>query len=180
MSDNVVAFAVPLSPPPDYKGHQIRLNFKYLFEVSGPLLNNPEGPAFAGGYASLHEAHTAINAAVEAAEKQHRASTRLALELLDSHGKLVTVKGIHAGQGTLLGTDLDVYPYHPKLARMLAEHQEAAARQTRLASELSKFRIGRNRRHGRVRVDQYDGLIEALVREIEAKTTKANAELGEV
>ena len=154
-----------------YKDHTIKLTADWRFDVSGPLL---ERDLSLNGFA---EAKLAIDQRLAAAAKQKKAEGAFAAQVLDEAGRTIIVRGVHAGQGHLLGVENGrfVYPVHPVLREKLTRLGELRKQVDDILKEVKPYQMTAQRTYGRTRAEDYDALLQQFSDDLEKSTEKAKA-----
>lgn len=164
-----------------YRDHTISLSGDWKwFTVKGPLFDT-ERLGRGMTYSSLNYAQEAVDERILADAKQKKSEHTVSIALLDSEGVNVTARGVHAVQGTLLGVgdSRDVYPVHPVVRAKLVERAQLQKQINELDKSLGPCRISGRRTFGRTKPQDYDSLITKLEEEVEQRTARAKADLGE-
>lgn len=154
-----------------YKNHTITLSEDWTrFYVDGPMFEKQQW------YTSLSEVEASIDARLAAHAKQKKAENSVSIGALDATGKNITVRGIHAGQGTLLGATTDrVFPVHPTLRDKLARADELRRQLRQLENEVHPYSLNARRGYGRIAPEEYDGVLSSFTEELGQKAEKAKA-----
>jgi len=151
----------------DYHGHEISLINNNLFMVGGPLLADRT-------FMSYREATDAIDGAIKLSEKQ--VGTKLSIPMLNDAGEDVTITGIHAIRGRVLGCgDADyLYPRAEWIKKALLEKRRIFQQLSVIDRRLSPMLIKTRRIYGTMGLDQYNEVVSELTEEISRKTTIAS------
>jgi hypothetical protein len=158
--------------PRIYKEHTITLDERWRFAIAGPTVDpTARGETFP----SMVDAEIAIDARIVARAKQKKAEEK-PVHVLDEDGEAATVRGIHSGQGHLLGVEGSwVFPVHPtlrqKLTRRAALHKELAA----IRDEVQPFGVRTRRAYGHVRPEAYEAEMAKFAAELADRAEKAKA-----
>jgi hypothetical protein len=158
-----------MSEIPPYQGHTITLTADYTFAVSGPLLD-AQFSAFAAAKAAIEEA------IIIDAKAKRRAANNI-IPMLDDTGNAVTVKGIHAGTGKLLGApdgETVLYPRVPWVAEVLKAREALRQQAAELSRKVNGLDIRVSRAYGRQTLAKYDEIIARLDQEVAEKTALAS------
>jgi hypothetical protein len=147
----------------EYAGHTITVSNDMTFTVAGPHVNN-------NYIDSARAAREMIDKAVANANKQARA--RLAITVISYNGEEQTVRGLHAGHGTVLGVKDLFFPNVKWVADLLKERMRLKARMAEIADAIAGYGIS-YRWHEASR--DYEGAIARLQKEIADKTALAQA-----
>jgi hypothetical protein len=158
----------------EYMGHKITIGEEHagtrpmLFRVTGPTLDD-------GWFDSYAQATAKIEATVHADDVQKR--RRIALQVLNEEGDPVTVTGVHAGRGSVLGVKGDFYPDVPWLAALLQRCAKLNQELSTLKAQARPFRMDasgwglKEKLHG-AKVDELIALIEATTEKAKAAAPK--------
>jgi hypothetical protein len=152
-----------------FKDHDIEVTPDFRFSVTGPLFDG------AMAFSSIDDARHGISQRAVALAQQRKAEAALALDALDDEGARVTIKGIHAAQGTLLGVKggRAVYPVLPWIRDLLIHRVGLTKELAEVERKLHPYGISARRQYGRVRPEDYEQEISKLVGELNAKTEAA-------
>lgn len=154
-----------------FKEHDIEVTIDFRFRVTGPLYDG------AMEYSSIDDARNGINSRAIALAQQRKAEAKFALPALDGVGERVTIKGIHAGQGSLLGAGESavIYPDVPWIRDLLIHCAGVAKELAEIERKLNPYRMRTKRLYGRVKSEDYEEEISKLVAEFDAKTEAAKS-----
>lgn len=159
----------------EYKDHTIKIGSetRMRFRVQGPLIN------------SWFDAFDAATREIDEAIRKHEAQTRkrIAVRVLDEHGRHATVTGIHAGNGDILGlpnkgfSGVTFYPDVPWIAAALSRCETLMSETKEIEKQIKPYRMMRTSIEARNR--PHNEIVDALVKLID-DTTKAAEQAASV
>jgi hypothetical protein len=159
-----------------FKEHDIEVTTDFRFRVTGPMFGD-KGLEFS----SIDDARADINKRGAALAQQRKTEAALALPALDERGERVTIRGIHSGQGVLLGigNGRSAFPDVEWIRDLLIRRTELATELTAIDHKTNPYRITGRRSYGRVRPEDYEGEINKLKAELSVATERAKKKENE-
>jgi hypothetical protein len=153
-----------------FKDHEIEVTPDFRFKVTGPLFED-KGLEFS----SIDDARNAIDKRELALAQQRKAEANVALAALDDSGERVTIKGIHAAQGMLLGVGKSdaVYPDVTWVRDWLIRRASITAELARIDDTLRPYRLRSRRAYGRIKPEEYEQAIKTITAELSVATERA-------
>lgn len=180
MSDTDTQATAPATPTINlahpFNGHVITVDPRtWTFTASGPEFEGTAS-AYTMTFSSFEAAKAEINKRVDESARIRAKNITLEARVLDERGERVTITRINRANGEVIGLSTRrFYPDVRWIFNALADLKRLRSEVVVIEKNLKDVQLDRSRTYGRIDAEDYGRKIDALQKEIEEKTAKANA-----